>query len=54
MMAEHRKGARKSTYDKHTNRDKGRDQKKTKDNSWIDQGKRTNSERNQKRKEKQE
>jgi hypothetical protein len=50
-MKEHTKGARPSTHDKHTDRDKGRSQKKIKDNpNWIDQGKRTNSERNKARK----
>ncbi|MBQ9004110.1 MAG: hypothetical protein IJ087_19885 [Eggerthellaceae bacterium] len=52
-MAEHTKGARPSTWDKHTDRDKGRGQKKIKDNpDWIDQGKRTNSGRNKARKNK--
>ena len=46
-MAQHTKGARPSTWDKHTDRDKGYE-KKIKDNpDWIDQGKRTNSSGNQ-------
>ena len=50
-MAEHTKGARGSTWDKHTSRDKGLKQGKIKDNpGWVDHGKRTNSERNQERK----
>lgn len=51
-MKEHTKGARNSTWDKHTNRDKGLKQDKIKGNSdWIDRGKRTNSIRNQERKQ---
>lgn len=50
-MAEHTKGARSSTWDKHTSRDKGLKQGKIRDNlDWIDRGKRTNSGRNQARK----
>lgn len=50
-MTEHTKGARKSTWDKHTSRDKGLKQDKIKGNSnWVDRGKRTNSVRNQERK----
>lgn len=50
-MAEHKKNARNSTWDKHTNRDKGKGQKKQQSSSWVDQGKHTNSDRNQTRKE---
>lgn len=50
-MKTHTKGARGSTWDKHSDRDKGRKQKKIDGNpSWIDQGKRTNSARNKSRK----
>ena len=50
-MEEHKKNARKSTWDKHTDRDKGLKQDKIKDNpQWVDRGKRTNSSRNQERK----
>lgn len=50
-MKEHRTNKRPSNWDKHTDRDKGRSQKKVKNNpNWIDQGKRTNSKRNQDRK----
>lgn len=50
-MAEHTKNARPSTWDKHSNRDLGRKQEKIKGNdAWVDQGKRTNSARNQERK----
>ena len=46
-MSEQTKGARNSTWDKHTDRDKGRKQEKIQDNrNWVDQGSRTNSERN--------
>lgn len=52
-MSEHTKGARNSTWDKHTDRDKGRKQEKIQDNrNWVDQGSRTNSERNRERKKK--
>lgn len=52
MSSEHTKNARPSTWDKHTNRDKGRSQKKMNDNpNWVDQGKHTNSSRNKARKE---
>ena len=38
-MTEHTKGARKSTWDKHTSRDKGLKQDKIKGNSnWVDRG----------------
>lgn len=51
MSAEHTKGARGSTWDKHTNRDAGLKQDKIKGNpDWVDRGKRTNSQRNQERK----
>ena len=47
-MAEHTKGARNSTWDKHTDRDKGRKQEKIQGNKeWVDQGRRTNSEAKQ-------
>lgn len=47
-MVEHTKNARNSTWDKHSDRDKGLKQDKIKGNSnWVDQGKRTNSARNQ-------
>ena len=50
-MSEHTKGARNSTWDKQTDRDKGRKQEKIQDNrNWVDQGSRTNSERNRERK----
>lgn len=49
-MAEHKKNARKSTHDKHTNRDAGNKQKKKKEDSWVDKGKNTNSGRNKDRK----
>lgn len=48
-MAEHTKGARGSTHDKHTSRDKGKGQKKQQSSGWIDQGKHTNSDRNKDR-----
>ncbi len=48
-MAEHTKGARGSTHDKHTSRDKGKGQKSQQNSSWIDQGKNTNSDRNKNR-----
>ena len=51
-MAEHTKGARNSTWDKHTDRDKGKKQEKIQGNrEWVDQGRRTNSERNKERKQ---
>lgn len=50
-MEPHKSNKRPSNWDKHTNRDKGRSQKKIKGNpEWIDQGKRTNSDRNKQRK----
>jgi len=50
-MGEHTKGARGSTWDKHSGGDKGRSQRKISGNAnWIDQGKRTNSDRNKARK----
>ena len=49
-MAKHTKGARGSTWDKHTNRDKGKGQKKQQSSSWVDQGKHTNSPRNKRTK----
>ncbi len=49
-MAGHRSNKSKSNWDKHTNRDSGRKQGKIKGNdSWVDQGKRTNSDRNKNR-----
>lgn len=42
-MAEHKKNARKSTYDKHTSRDKGGKQvKKQSGKGWNHMGKNTN------------
>lgn len=49
-MAEHTNKRRPSTHDKHTNRDKGNNQKKKQDEDWVDLGKKTNSERNRNRK----
>ena len=50
-MQQHTKGARSSTWDKHSDRDKGHKQDKIKGNpNWVDQGKKTNSQRNQERK----
>lgn len=51
-MKRHSKNARGSTWDKHTNQDKGRGQKKVKGEGWVDMGPRTNSDRNQQRKQK--
>jgi hypothetical protein len=48
-MAEHTKGARGSTWDKHTDQDKGKKQKKQQSSNWVDQGKHTNSNRNKNR-----
>lgn len=51
-MKEHTKGARPSTWDKHSDRDKGLSQDKIKGNrEWVHQGKRTNSKENQDRKQ---
>ncbi len=49
-MAEHRTNKSNSNWDKHTNRDSGRKQDKIKGNKdWVDQGSRTNSQRNKDR-----
>ena len=50
-MAEHTKGARGSTHDKHTDRQK-QDKQKKKETNWTHQGKNTNhgDNKNQKKK----
>ena len=51
-MKEHAKGVRPSTWDKHSDRDKGLSQDKIKENrELVHQGKRTNSKENQARKQ---
>lgn len=49
-MVGHSKNKRQSSWDKHTDRDKGNKQKKKKEDNWVDMGKNTNSERNKNRK----
>lgn len=49
-MKPHTSNSRKSNWDKHTNRDAGRSQKKIEGNdNWVDQGRHTNSQRNKER-----
>lgn len=49
-MKPHTSNSRKSNWDKHTNRDAGRSQRKIEGNdNWVDQGRHTNSQRNKER-----